>query len=104
MGAGVLEIAALVEICRKANPDVRFFLEMITRDPLSIPCLTQTYRSTFADFPERDLQLTLDLARRGDGAGLALPYDTGDPEALALEERLIRESLDWWELFLVLGS
>jgi len=37
MGTGVLDIAALVDICRKANPDIRFFLEMIARDPLPIP-------------------------------------------------------------------
>jgi 3-oxoisoapionate decarboxylase len=100
LGKGILDLPALVKICRAANPRVRFLLEMITRDPLPIPCLTERYRATFTDFQDHALQRTMDLARRGEEASVELPYDSDqtDAEALDLEEGLIRESLDWWLL------
>ena len=48
---------------RAARPDVRFNLEMITRDPLKIPCLTQGYWVTFAEFPARNLARALAMVR-----------------------------------------
>ena len=35
----------------KSNPKARFNLEMITRDPLSIPCLTDKYWATLERVP-----------------------------------------------------
>jgi len=98
LGQGILDLPALVKVCRAANPRIRFLLEMITRDPLRIPCLTEAYGATFADFQDQALQRTMDLARHSDEARVELPHDSDqtDEEALGLEERLIRESLDWW--------
>ena len=36
---------------------------MITRDPLSVPCITDRYWATFADLPARELARTLALVR-----------------------------------------
>lgn len=47
LGQGVLDLAQAVEILRAANPKIRFSLEMITRDPLKVPCLTDRYWVTF---------------------------------------------------------
>ena len=63
LGDGFLNLAKMVEILRKAKPAVQFTLEMITRDPLRVPCLTDKYWATFADVPGRDLARTLRTVR-----------------------------------------
>jgi sugar phosphate isomerase/epimerase len=63
LGEGVLDLSKMVEILRKANPDIRFSLEMSTRDPLKVPCLAETYWVTFADVPGSDLARTLKYVR-----------------------------------------
>ena len=54
-GTGVVDLPRLVRTLQKANPSIRFQIEMITRDPLKIPCLTDRYWSTFPDLPGRHL-------------------------------------------------
>ena len=49
LGEGMLDLKRMVEIIRREKPDVHFSLEMITRDPLDVPCLTEKYWSTFDD-------------------------------------------------------
>jgi sugar phosphate isomerase/epimerase len=49
LGEGMLDIKGMVDIIRRAKPDVYFSLEMITRDPLEVPCLTDKYWATFDD-------------------------------------------------------
>ena len=48
---------------RPARPEIRLNLEMITRDPLKVPCLTEGYWATFPDLPGRYLARTLSLVR-----------------------------------------
>ncbi len=45
-GEGYLDIEGMIKTIRTHNPDIRFNLEMITRDPLKIPCLTPKYWAT----------------------------------------------------------
>ena len=47
LGEGMLDLKRIVATIRRAKPAVHFSLEMITRDPLEIPCLTDKYWSTF---------------------------------------------------------
>ena len=63
LGEGVLDLSKMVEILRKANPDIQFSLEMSTRDALKVPCLAETYWVTFADVPGSDLARTLKYVR-----------------------------------------
>lgn len=49
LGDGMLDLPRMVRTIRAARPGVRFSLEMITRDPLHVPCLTEKYWSTFTD-------------------------------------------------------
>lgn len=51
LGTGILDLPRMVSLLQRANPGIRFALEMITRDPLEIPCLTDHYWITF---PERN--------------------------------------------------
>jgi sugar phosphate isomerase/epimerase len=64
LGDGFLDVKRIVATLRRARPDVRFNLEMITRDPLKVPCLTTRYWATFADVPGKDLARVLALVRR----------------------------------------
>jgi len=52
-----------VKILRAARPGIHLNLEMITRDPLDIPCLTGHYWTTFPDLPGRHLARALSYVR-----------------------------------------
>jgi sugar phosphate isomerase/epimerase len=67
LGEGILDLKGIVTALRAGNPRVRFQLEMITRDPLSIPCLTEKYWTTLGGVPGRDLARTLALVRASAG-------------------------------------
>ncbi len=43
LGTGVLDLRSIIDVCRKYNPNIIFNLEMITRNPLKIPCFTDQY-------------------------------------------------------------
>ncbi len=62
-GQGFLDLAAIVAAVRKAKPDATFNLEMMTRDPLKIPCLTPKYWATLGNVPARRLGEMLALVR-----------------------------------------
>ena len=83
LGDGFLDLPKIVETLRKAAPRVRFNLEMITRDPLKVPCLTEKYWATFEAVPGRDLARMLRLVR-AKAAKQPLPRLTG----LSPDERL----------------
>jgi sugar phosphate isomerase/epimerase len=63
LGTGILDLPRAVRILRAARPDIRFNIEMITRDPLRVPCLAQRYWATFPDLPGRHLARVLALVR-----------------------------------------
>lgn len=64
LGKGILDLTKIVSICRKYNPDLTFNLEMITRDPLEIPCLTSDYWATLKGIPGSELAKTLQYVRK----------------------------------------
>jgi sugar phosphate isomerase/epimerase len=64
LGRGVLDLKKVIATLRKANPKIHLNLEMITRDPLKIPCLTEKYWATLDKVPGRDLGRMLALVRR----------------------------------------
>ena len=63
LGEGFLDLKRIVAACEKANPHMRHNLEMITRNPLKVPCLTQRYWKTFGKRPVQDLIAALDRVR-----------------------------------------
>jgi sugar phosphate isomerase/epimerase len=86
LGAGILDLKRTAALLRRARPGIRFNLEMITRDPLRVPCLGEVYWATLAHVPGRDLARTLALVRR-QGAKKPLPRISG----LTVQEQLARE-------------
>jgi sugar phosphate isomerase/epimerase len=98
LGRGSFDLQRMIAAVRRANSKARFHLEMITRDPLSIPCLTEKYWATLQKVPGQDLARTLrqvrELARPE-----PLPRITLLPveEQIAAEERHVRESFEYWK-------
>jgi len=93
LGEGLLDIPAAVGIILKANPKVWLSLEMITRDPLKVPCLLPKYWVAMGGVPAKDLAGTLGLVRRNDSTK-PLPSTTGLElgTQLALEDEHVRRS------------
>lgn len=72
LGKGILDLNEIIRICRQHNPGVRFSLEMITRDPLEIPCLLDKYWPTLPDARAKGMAQVLRMVRNKKYGG-ALP-------------------------------
>lgn len=94
LGEGMLELPTMVATIRRAKPDVNFSLEMIVRDPLLVPCLTDKYWSTFSEVNGHDLARYLSWIRSRD-TKMELPRISGlSPEQrLALEHECVDRSI-----------
>lgn len=96
LGEGFLDLAKAINIIRSHHPEVQFSLEMMTRDPLKVPCLTEKYWAVMADVPGYDLARTLKLVRAHEIKSLIggpkispLPLS----EQLKLEQESVEKSL-----------
>lgn len=94
LGEGYLDIKAIAAAVRKTK--AKFTLEMITRNPLKIPCLTDMYWATFPDrdgiYLARMLRSVRDRKRRQ-----SLPTVDQLPKSsqLQLEEDNVRQCLHY---------
>lgn len=86
LGTGIVDLKEAVALCQKHNPNVTFSLEMITRDPLQIPCLEESYWSTFDNPPAQDLAKILRIVRDNN-----YPDTLPEVKNLNAEERLAFE-------------
>jgi sugar phosphate isomerase/epimerase len=97
LGRGFLDLHRLVRRIHEAKPHARFHLEMITRDPLSIPCLAEDYWRAMTEVPGVDLARTLGLVRRHARAANSLPrirrLQAG--AQVQREQEHVTESLRW---------
>jgi sugar phosphate isomerase/epimerase len=91
LGTGFLDIRRMVKTLRAARPGVPINLEMITRDPLEIPCLTEKYWATFEDLSGRHLARSLTMVRTH-AARQPLPRVSGltPAEKLKVEDDNVR--------------
>ncbi|GAB3498150.1 hypothetical protein GCM10027341_19290 [Spirosoma knui] len=96
LGEGILDLPKMIALCKQHNPNVTFNLEMITRDPLEIPCLKDDYWATFTDVSGNDLARTLQMVRHHKPA-TALPRiaKLGPEDRLAAEENNIVSCLTY---------
>lgn len=94
LGKGILDLNEIVTLCKKHNPNITFNLEMITRDPLVVPCLSENYWSTFGNVPASELARMLRYLRTHKSKE-ALPRvsQLSLDDRLAEEEQNIIESL-----------
>lgn len=95
LGQGGLDLKRMCETIKKKKPEVRFSLELITRDPLKVGCLTEKYWATFPDLPARDLAQTLRYVRQHSSDNLQYVSKMSPADQLALEDANVRASLDY---------
>ncbi|MES2594729.1 MAG: TIM barrel protein [Verrucomicrobiota bacterium] len=85
LGKGMLNLPEIISIISQKSPSACFHLEMITRDPLHIPCLTEGYWASFPEKPGLHLSRTLHLVKTRAAASLPKLADL-PPEAIAARE------------------
>jgi sugar phosphate isomerase/epimerase len=96
LGEGFLDLKRIVGVLRKARPEIHFNLEMITRNPLKIPCLTPKYWATFESLPGRYLAQTLAMVRKhASRKPLQRVSELSQDQQLAVEEKNVRASLSY---------
>ena len=94
LGEGLLDLPELVGKLRRQRPHVQFSLEMITRDPLHIPCLTDHYWATLSEVPAVELARMMRYVRQN-SADRPLPKISQllPGEQVAAEQDHVRRSL-----------
>ncbi len=96
LGKGFLDLPKIIALCRKHNPSIAFNLEMITRDPLEIPCLKNDYWTVFDGVPGSDLARTLRMVKQNKyKSPLPRVSQLSAEERLAVEEENILECLTY---------
>ena len=95
LGEGYLDLPQMVRILRERRPHVHFSLELITRDPLKVPCLHESYWPTFPDLPARNLARTLQQVRAGAAKQLQQISTLTPDEQVEQEKENVRRSLQY---------
>jgi sugar phosphate isomerase/epimerase len=96
LGTGMLDLPEMIRTLTAKNPGILFNLEMATREPLKVPCLTPGYWATFPGRPAADLAAAMTRVRLHPPRQ-PLPRTAGKSpaEQLAFEEENNRKSLSW---------
>lgn len=96
LGTGIVDLKEAVALCQKHNPEVTFNLEMITRDPLQIPCLEESYWTTFENPLAQDLAKIMRLVRDKTYPGSLPEVKNLNPEEkLVFEEENVVKCLEY---------
>ncbi|HEV3082074.1 MAG TPA: sugar phosphate isomerase/epimerase [Gemmataceae bacterium] len=94
LGEGLLDLKKITAILRQARPEIHLNLEMITRDPLKVPCLTPRYWATFEKLPGRHLARTMSWVRKHQPSQRPAPVNgLTQEQKLAVEESNVQKSL-----------
>ena len=93
LGQGSFDMQRIAAILTRAKPDIRMMLELITRDPLKVPCLTDKFWATMPSVSGSDLARSLRFVREHPAKTLqevgSLPLD----QQVELEDANIAASL-----------
>jgi hypothetical protein len=92
LGTGFLDLPKIVASVRRVRPEITLNLEMMTRDPLKVPCLTPKYWATLEHVPGRRLAEMLALVR-AKTAKKPLPRisELSKEEQIKLEDENVRQ-------------
>ena len=96
LGEGIVDLKVAVELCKKYNPEINFSLEMITRDPLEIPTMKDSYWTTFDHLSGLDVYKMERLIEENQFKS-GLPHVTGmsKEEQLDFEEKNVLACLEY---------
>jgi 3-oxoisoapionate decarboxylase len=94
MGQGFTDQLALWKILTSRNKNLRFGVEMIARNPLKVPCLTQGY---WASMNERSAEYLGSFMQWVRENATELPYvdDMAPADQLRVEEEWNRAAIEW---------
>jgi sugar phosphate isomerase/epimerase len=93
LGEGILDLPKMVQTLRSRHPEVHFSLEMMTRDPLKVPCLTEGYWAAMGDIPGSYLARTLKMVRTRGKQSLPQVSQLSMSEQFVLEDANVRKCL-----------
>ena len=93
LGQGFIDLKGIVNLLRQTRPNIHFTLELLTRDPLLVPCLEPRYWRTFPELPAIDLARTMRTVRDHQAPTLQYPSKLSAAEQVQLEEANIRQSI-----------
>ena len=93
-GEGMLDMKRVVAIILKARPKTKLTLEMITRDPLQVPCLKDKYWATFESRDARYLAKTLAMVREKKKTLPRISHLSKD-EQMRVENENVVQCLKW---------
>ena len=98
LGTGFLDLKRMIATLRHANPSIILNLEMATRDPLRIPCLTDTYFTTFPERKATHLAAAMQRVKQNPPTA-PVPSVSGKPKDTILtdEEQNNRHGLRWMQ-------
>lgn len=95
LGQGCFDLKRMVAILKRAKPEVRMSLELITRDALEIPCLTEKYWSTMPTVDGTDLARTLRFVREHPATDIQQVSSLPLEKQVELEDTNIAASLQY---------
>ena len=95
LGQGAFDLKRMVQILRKAQPNIGFVLELITRDALKVPCLTEEYWITMPHVTGRDLARTLRFVRMHQAEALQQVSSLSLEKQVALEDANLSTSFQY---------
>jgi sugar phosphate isomerase/epimerase len=90
LGKGLLDLPRIFSTLQKAKPGIRYALEMITRDPLKVPCLTSPYWTVFPERNGRFLARTMKLVQEHMSDTLPAVSQLAADERARVEEENIK--------------
>jgi sugar phosphate isomerase/epimerase len=102
LGQGSFDMKRIAAILKRAKPDIRMMLELITRDPLKVPCLNETFWATMPQVSGNDLARTLRFVREHPAKRLQEVGSLSLDKQVELEDANIAASLKYAREELVL--
>jgi 3-oxoisoapionate decarboxylase len=95
LGKGLLDLPRMVSVLQKANPKLTYALEMITRDPLKVPCLTPPYWTVFPERNGRYLARTMKLVQEHTSDTLPMVSQLAPDERARAEEQNVKACIQY---------
>jgi len=93
LGQGSFDMPRIAAILKRARPDIRMMLELITRDPLKVPCLSDKFWATMPQVSGNDVARTLRFVREHPAKALQDVDSLSLDKQVALEDANIAASL-----------